>query len=250
MMALIVLTTSFETTTELSSACAASVLTALWMASCAWSDLGLNSLLRRAPKSLNSWPCASGWASVFASDMGLLLRSGRRLRVLGFRRRRDGLEQRRVGQHLADQLLRAALAVHVGDEVGELGARLEQLVERADLAGDRRRREIVHALEGDVEAEIALAGERVRHLEGDARLHRLETIVEIVDVDQHRLAIGDARQRLGRLAREIGQHAHDEGELHLLLRAENFDVVFDLNARRAIARDKLLTAHFRHLKSS
>ena len=75
-----------------------------------------------------------------------------------------------------------------------------------------------------------------------ARLQRLHPAVEVVDVDVEELAIGDRRQRLRRLARQIGQHAHHEGQLNLLLRAVQLDVVLDLHARRAIARDELLTA--------
>ena len=76
-----------------------------------------------------------------------------------------------------------------GEEIGELGACLQQLIEGTDLAGHGRGREIVHALEGDVDAQVALAGQRVGNLEGDARLHRLEPLVEVVDVDVERLAL-------------------------------------------------------------
>ena len=89
------------------------------------------------------------------------------------------------------QLLGAGLAVHVGDEVGELRARLQQLVERVDLARHGGGREVVHALEGELDVEIALAGQRVGHLEGDARLHRLEALVEVVHVDLDGLALID-----------------------------------------------------------
>ena len=81
-------------------------------------------------------------------------------------------------------------------------------------------------------------GERVRHLEGDARLHRLHAAVEVVDVDLEELAVGDRRQRLGRLAGEVGQHAHHERQLDLLLRAVELDVVLDLHARGAVAGDE------------
>ena len=51
-----------------------------------------------------------------------------------------------------------------------------------------------------------------------------------------------ARQRLGRLARQVRHHAHDERQLDLLLRAVDLDVVLDLHARRAVARDEFLAA--------
>ena len=96
-------------------------------------------------------------------------------------------------QHLGDQLLGAALAVHIGQQVRELGARLEQLVQRIDLARHRGRREVVHALEGDVDGDVALAGQRVGNHEGDPRLHRLHSIVEVVDVDLEEFAIRHRR---------------------------------------------------------
>ena len=49
-----------------------------------------------------------------------------------------------------------------------------------------------------------------------------------------------------RLARQIGQDAHDEGQLNLLFRAVQLDVVLDLHARGTIARDELLTACLGH----
>ena len=150
---------------------------------------------------------------------------------------------------LRDQLFGAGLAVHVGDQVRKLRARLEQLVQRIDLAGDRRGREVVHALERDVDRQVALAGQRVRHAERDARLHRLHALVEIVDVDVEELALVDGGSGSFASPRQVGHDAHDERDLHLLLRAVQLDVVFDLHARRAVARDEFLTAGFGHRTS-
>jgi hypothetical protein len=162
------------------------------------------------------------------------------------RRRGECLHQGRFGQQLADQFFRAGLAVHVGHQVGELAACFQQLAQRVDLARDRRRREVIHALEGEVDRHVAFAGERVGHLHRDARLHGLQAFVEIVDVDVEELAVGHRRQRLGGLAGQIGQHAHDEGQLDLFLGAVDFDVVLDLHPRRTIARDEFLATLFAH----
>ena len=60
------------------------------------------------------------------------------------------------------------------------------------------------------------------------------------------LALVDRRQRLLRIAGQVGHDAHDERHLHLFLRAVQLDVVFDLHARRAIAADEFLTALLGH----
>ena len=113
---------------------------------------------------------------------------------------------------------------------------------RATAAG----REVVHALEGDVDVQVALAGQGVGHLEGDPRLHRLQAVVEVVDVDLQELAVGHRRQRLGGLAGQVRHHAHHEGQLDLLLGAVELDVVLDLDPRRPVAGDELLAALFGH----
>jgi len=72
----------------------------------------------------------------------------------------------------------------------------------------------------------------VRHGERHARLHGLHAAVEVVDVDVEELPLVNARQRLGGLARQIGEHAHHERQLDLLLCPVQLHVVFDL-AREA-----------------
>jgi hypothetical protein len=160
------------------------------------------------------------------------------------------LQQRRIVENLGDELFRTGLAVHVRDQVRQLRPRLEQLVERVDLARDGGRREVVHALEGDVHLHVAFARQRVRHAEGHARLHGLHPVVEVVHVDVEELALVDAGQRLLGIATQVGHDAHDERHLDLLLGAVQLDVVLDLHTRRAIARDELLTALLCHGLSS
>jgi len=140
----------------------------------------------------------------------------------------------------------SAVAVHVGDEVRELRARFEQLVERVHLARHGRRREVVHAFEGDVHRQAALAREHVRHADRDTRLDGLHAIVEVIDIDAQELALIDRGQQLLVVARQIRHHAHDERDLHFFLCAVELDVVLDLHARRAIASYEFLTAWFCH----
>jgi hypothetical protein len=150
--------------------------------------------------------------------------------------------RRRVAHQAADQFFSATLAVHVGHQIRQLLARFEQLAQSTDLLGDGRRREVVHVLECQVDADVAFACERVGHVECDARLHRLHARVEVVDVDLEELAVGHRGQGIGRLARQVRHHTHHEGQLDLLLGAINLDVVLDLNAWGAIAGDELLAA--------
>jgi hypothetical protein len=131
-------------------------------------------------------------------DPGLIMR--RRLTASVQRKR---LEQCRIVQDLGDQVFGARLAVHVSDQVRELLARFEQLVQRVDLARNGRGREVVHAFERDVDGHVALAGQRVWHAERDARLHRLHALVEVVDVDSSGTCARRPWQRFLRIAAEI-----------------------------------------------
>src|ERR1700712_2826650 len=161
--------TSLPISLVCASACWARVSTAVSTADFASTLFGLNSLLRRAAKSSpRYWTPVSAEDSVFASAMVCSPRAECLLSgVVGLLGGGQAAEQGRIGEYLGHQLLGAGLAVPVGDQVRELLACLEQLVERVDLGRDRRRREVVHALEGDVDRDVAFAGERVGHLEGD-----------------------------------------------------------------------------------
>src|SRR5690606_36305354 len=123
--------TSSETMSALPSTCSASVRTADSTSSLARSLLGLNSLLSSAAKSPASRVSVAPPCSACVSVAMCLLS----VRVGGLGRRYQRLQQCGVVDGLGDQLLCAGLAVHVGAEVGELGARLQQLGHGGDLAG-------------------------------------------------------------------------------------------------------------------
>src|SRR3954469_5041833 len=254
-------TTSVETRSLSDSACCARVRPADSTRSACSVSRGRNlslSAFSKADGSVWSWGAAAGAAvcvSVIASLSLAPRPAASRLarlvrRRLGGRARGRGqrLEEGRVLQQILHPLLGRRLPVHVGQEVGQLRARLEQLAQRLDLARHRRGREVVHALEGDVDAELRLAGQRVRDAERHPRLHRLHAVVEVVDVDIEHLPLVDGRQLVPvrRLARQVGHDAHDEGQLDLLLRPVDLDVVLDLHARRAVPSDELLTLILRH----
>src|SRR5579871_252217 len=192
MMALMVPTTSSETTAVSRKACSASVRTAVSTSLRARSVFGRNSFCSRASSCsvaitgplLAAWVCASAICfSQLVSDP-----SGLRF---GFVRQR--LQQRRIVQYLRDQFLRSGLAIHVSHEIGQLRARLEQLAERVNLARHGCRREVIHALEREVHAQLALPGQRVGYAEGDPGLHGFHALVEVVDVDREELPLVDIR---------------------------------------------------------
>src|SRR5678815_2028232 len=109
------------------SACWARVWTAASTAERASSDLGLNSFFSNLAKSLPSsvTPSNEGLAAC-CSAMDVLRAGGSGL-LGGLGRGTHALQQRGVVQHFGDQLFRARLAVHVGDEVGQLTACFQQL---------------------------------------------------------------------------------------------------------------------------
>src|SRR6185503_17523808 len=133
------LTTSLLINFVCESACSASVRTARSTASLASSVLGLNSFFRSESKSLASTaPMAdvtSCW--VFGSAMTVLrygFSSGSGFaRIL---RRGKRLQEGWILQELGHQLLRPGLAIHIGNQVRQLFAGLDELAQRVDLAGD------------------------------------------------------------------------------------------------------------------
>ena len=72
-------------------------------------------------------------------------------------------------------------------------------------------------------------------------------LVEVVDVDLEELAVGD-RAAAARPACPTDRPSRPstKGSCTFFSRAVELDVVFDLHARRAIARDEFLTAWFCH----
>src|SRR5262245_58494156 len=149
----IVPTASAEMTAVSRRASSASVRTADSTASLAASDRGLNSFWSSCWMSELStvlpWPSACSWVAIVDSPLsrGLGLGLGLRLALGGLRGGGQCLEQRRVLEHLPDQLLGPRLTVHVREEVGQLLARLQQLAQGVHLAGDGGRGKVVHALE-------------------------------------------------------------------------------------------------------
>src|SRR3954462_5872342 len=149
----------------------------------------------------------------------------------------------RIVQGVLQDLLELVVALQAAPQVGELGAEVEQLLERGDVARDRIGREVVEALEGHVHGELAAAFlELVVDREVDTRLHVLEDRIEVVGRDLDKLPILEARQRLGGGSAQVRQHAHEEGELLGFDRTARLHVIADVYARRTDALEFLLCA--------
>src|SRR5580658_5052625 len=187
MMAEIVLVASDEIKVEELSACSASVRTAAWTADCFSGSRALNSLFNRASNSFISAGAAEAPAACAAFSGGnIKVSSGLKLiRRWRSGRRRCGCQrfhQFRVAQYFRDQLFSLVLAIHVGQQVGQLRPRLQQLIERPDFARHRGRGKILHALEGHLDIEVVLSGQSIGNLKGDPGLAGLEALVKVVNI--------------------------------------------------------------------
>src|SRR6185437_10086249 len=156
----IVSITSPLTTVESAKASFTRVWTAFSTSVAARSLRGLKFRFRSVVKSSTSTSeAAPAWAEVFCSCWVAIACDPLLLsRIFVDRLFSHFLLQRRhelrVGQELLQRIFGRRLAVHVAEQVGELLARLQQLGGRRDLARDRRRREIVHLAELDLDRQL------------------------------------------------------------------------------------------------
>ncbi len=110
-------------------------------------------------------------------------------------------------------LSRSSRAVDLGQQVAELVASLQQLPQRLDLLDDVGRLEVFHRVELQLHGQFAaVALERVLDAHVQPGRHPRHDLVEVVAVDLDELAVLERLERLGRIAGEIAQHAHDEGQ--------------------------------------
>src|SRR3546814_5258676 len=72
----------------------------------------------------------------------------------------------------------------------------------SDVCSSDLGREVVDAFKSDVDVQVAVASQRVGHLEGGPRLDRLHAFVEVVDVDVQELAFGHIGLGIDRLRSE------------------------------------------------
>src|SRR3984893_2634140 len=162
------------------SACSTRVLTAFSTSVAARSVRGLQLFFQicsnSSPSRVSTWVSRPRAVVSVAMDdfSGYGLRSGiafalaARLRSAVF----QGRHQLRIGQQFAQRLLRRDLAVHVAGQIGELLSRLEQLGKRRHLSRDRRRLEVRHLVEAQIDAHLlrGIVGELVFDPEADAGL--------------------------------------------------------------------------------
>ncbi len=137
-----------------------------------------------------------------------------------------------VGQHVGQELVELIVAFQTGEQLRQLMAHVQKLLERPNLLGDAGRLEIVDVLEVQLDRQLAVrVGQHVRHAQGQAHPRPGHDVVEVVAVDVDGLAFLERRQRLFGLPRQIGQDADHERQLDLLHGPAGFDVVGDLHPR-------------------
>src|SRR5918999_2430725 len=191
----------------------------------------------RSPSSADSVtpPCDWDWVSL--SDIG--------------RSRGDLRPQLSHGVCIVDCLLQdlfeLVVPLQATAEVGELRAQLEQLTQWLHLLSHLVRREVLEALELQLDGDLRpVRVELVLGRELQPRLGALEDGIEVVRVHLDELALLEAGQRLRRVTAQIGQDAHEEGELLHLDRAARFHLVGDTHARRPDALELLLGSLCHH----
>src|SRR5919198_1100034 len=104
------------------------------------------------------------------------------------------LEQLRVADDLLQPLAELVVAVRLGEERGQLNARLQQFPQGLHLSCHLLRFEVLDAVEAELHRHLAVVvGELVVHAVGQARLHAIQHGVEVVAVDFHELPVPHAR---------------------------------------------------------
>src|SRR5699024_8672964 len=137
-------------------------------------------------------------------------------------------------------------AIGFGGEVSQLVAGLQQEAQRLDLIDDRRRFEVVHGREFEVDGKFAvIAFQRVPDLEFHPRRHASQNLVEVISVNLNEAPVAQRSQRLARIAREIAHDANDERKLALNGCAFGFDFIADVYAWFAYAIEFVVNAWHR-----
>ncbi len=134
-------------------------------------------------------------------------------------------------------------------QVAQLGAQIEQLLERLHLARHVLRLEVVQALEMQVDLQLWSVGffaQLVLDREREVRFHPFEDAIEVVRVHLHKLPVAQPRERFRRLTGEITQYSHDEWEFLQFNRVADFNVVGDVHARRPNPVQLVLCTLFSH----
>ena len=97
-----------------------------------------------------------------------------------------------VAHRVVQQLVQFVVALQAAAQIGQLGAQVEQFLQRLDLLRHLFGLEVVQALEVQVHLELARIGviaELVFDREGQVRLHALQHAVEVVGIDFDKLPV-------------------------------------------------------------
>nr|GEU28409.1 hypothetical protein [Tanacetum cinerariifolium] len=155
--------------------------------------------------------------------------------------------RKRQARPVRPLVVELVIAIEFSEQVAQLLAHFEQLGQSRYLLHDRLGMKIVEGLEVQFDLQAAvLAGQRVRHRQVQARRDLLHHFIKIVAVDVDQAARLELGRRHQRLARQVGQQAHDQRQFLLLDGATDFDVVGDLYARGTVPSHPFLQAVCHH----
>ena len=130
-------------------------------------------------------------------------------------------------------LVELVVPLQTPPEVRQLLPKVEQLPKWTYLARNGVRREIVEALERQVDTHFGLVwvvGEFVVDFEGQMRFHPGEHFVEVVWIDVDELPVLEPGHLLGGVTGQVGEDAHHEGDFLQLNGVTHLDVVRDMDA--------------------
>src|SRR5690348_14218006 len=154
-----------------------------------------------------------------------------------------------VRQYFVQHLVQLVVALQAAAQVRQSGAQVQQILHWLDLLGHRFGREVVQALEADVDLHLCvrIVGQLIRHAVRQVRVHRLQHLVEVVGIYLDELPVLQCGQRLGRLTGEVPEYAHHEGKLLHFNGVAGFNLVSDLDSGWTYTTEFLLGALFGHL---
>ena len=143
-------------------------------------------------------------------------------------------------QDLLNQLFGAGFAIHIGHQCLQLIARLQQRPQAVHFGRNGTRAEVLHALKGEINRQIALTGQSIWHRKGGPWGHGFHAVVKTIHINFKEFAIRNGRLWGGTFAQKVAHHAHDKGQLNLLFSTVKFDIIFDLHPRCPITTHEFL----------
>src|SRR5690348_16999437 len=210
----------------------------------------------RAGASMPNRPLSTIWSSKLSgptsaagccdcSTLGSAIATSCRLRLIQLRLEFFPLVF--VPQRGLKDLFQLLVALDLASQVRQLVAQVEQLLQRLDFLGHAVGREVRHALEREIDADlpgVRVIRQLVVHGHVEMGLHAAQDIVEVVERDFDELSVLQLGKLFSRMTGEIREHAHDERKLADFYRAAGLNLVGDVHAWRPHALEFLVDALF------